>query len=275
MKKVGTYLTRLMLFMVLSLMIVSGRGITAKAVTVTYDKVNIIHMINKKTTGIDEGFEVDMDAVNMHVSNIRTNSQCLKAKRTVYSYQHSTSDNYEYISVYATKKGTYFVTFDIVDGKGRYISTEQSKIIVETYKDSFKGYKSIKIGKTNVLKECMEDKYSGKVLTLNKPGKIKIKMKKGYTLKDIIVERCVPDKYSGVYRGGVRSRTEYITEHIKNGDMVKLSEISHYHNGRGKLGGLSVEYSDHIFEYTGLTIIYIDKNGIERKNEIDIRSRIK
>ncbi|SDB19819.1 hypothetical protein [Butyrivibrio sp. INlla16] len=117
MKRVCLGATKLLMVITIMLIIVYGRGITAKAVNVTYEKEKVINLVNKKMTGYINAINVNMDEVDTHVANVKTSNKNLKAKCVSHRYKYSVNTNYEAIQIYATRKGTYYVTFDIVDGK--------------------------------------------------------------------------------------------------------------------------------------------------------------
>ena len=274
MKKAKSLLSKIVIFTALVLILAFGRGITAKAVTVNYDKVAVINLINKKTTSSYYGLLVRTDEKDIHVTNIRTSSKNLKAHLYHYSKWNLGNNNVEIIQLIGTKKSSYRLTFDVVDASGNYISTEQAKIIVEKLKDSFKGFKSIKVGKTNILSKCLKDDYTSGIVDLKKSGQLKIKMKKGYTINDIRVERYVPTDEPKLKTDYIVRYADYVIEHIANGDMLNLSTVSDFHNAYTYDDTQYATYYDHIFTYTYLTITYTDKYGNTRSQEITIRSKV-
>ncbi len=268
-------LRRVLLLSFLVLIISSAKSITAKAaVTATYDKVVELNMVNSKSTGTESTLRVDMDLSTAHIANVKTSSKYLKAGVYIYTDEYTKKRNLEYIVMYGTKKGRYNLTFDIVDSNGNILSSESVLVIVCPIKSSFSAFKSIKIGNTNVLKKCLKNKYTAQDVMLKKTGKIKVKMKKGYKLKNIKITRYVKsDEPYGSYF--ITYNVNAITEDVSNGSKITLSDVGYNKNYHLKNGNFTYDYNDSIYAYTYLTLTYIDKKGIERQSEITLRSNIK
>ncbi len=263
---------RATLLLAIAFFMLSGMSITSKAVE--YDKVIELNLINKRTTETKNFMSVLLDTGSDHISNVRTSSKHLKAG-IVFTGKQVYVKNCEYIQLYATKKGTYWLYFDTVDSAGNYKSTERAKVIVCSQKDSYKAFKSIKLGKVNILNNLFEDDYTTRDVAVKKGGKIKVKMNKGCKLLDITV-----DKY--VYRpeGTMNSKydkryVEHIRESVKNGSKIKLSKVGEYYRRYEMDDGQTLQNYDDIFGYTYLTFTYRDKKGNERKRKITVRSMLK
>ena len=265
-------LYRATLFLAIALFILSGKSITTRAIE--YDKVVEIKMINKKTTGTKNYLYVYYHDEDKHVTNVRTSSKYLKAGLAEVD-RETYGDRSETIQCYGTKKGSYWIYFDIEDYVGNHLSSERIKVIVCSERDSYKAFKSIKLGKVNLLNRLFRDDYFTKDITVKKGGKIKVKMRKGYKLLDISVKRTIafdkPSNNPKIYK----SYTDLVEEKVRNGSVVKLSEVGEkyqfFHNDISE----KQKYNDSIFGYTYVTLTYRDKRGNERKNTITLRSKVK
>ena len=254
-----------LIIMAFFVLILSSAGsITAKAIT--YDKVVEVNL-NSKSVSDFAHIIIEMDEATDHITNVRTGSKNVKAIIDFIAEGPDSASYLEMIQVIATKKGTYDLKFDVVDKNGNYKSTEKIRLIVCTAKDSFKAFKSIKIGKADVLKKSLKDPYTTAEVTLKKTGRLNIKMNKGYKLKNIKVERekyCLTDDF------GI---ADTVTEYMQNGEIVNLSETTHYYedydHSRNKT---RLKRYKGIFAYTKLYITYTDRKGNERTREIVLRS---
>ncbi len=61
MKRVCLGATKLLMVITIMLIIVYGRGITAKAVNVTYEKEKVINLVNKKMTGYINAINIKVE----------------------------------------------------------------------------------------------------------------------------------------------------------------------------------------------------------------------
>lgn len=128
--------------------------------------------------------QVEYSKGDAKINNIKTSSKNLIARQT-YQYYHtdaySYSDHpygYAQIGVYAKKKGTYTVSFDVCDAKGKKLSSHKVKVTARvttggSYVSPFK--KVTFAGKQNIFSEP----------TSKKSGKFKVEMNKGYKLTSI------------------------------------------------------------------------------------------
>ena len=231
-------------------------------------------MIDKKTTGTDNFLLVQYDMEDKHVSNVRTSSKYLKAGLVLIN-RYMVSNRFETIQFYGTKKGSYWIYFDIEDSAGNHLSTERTKVIVCSEKDSYKAFKSIKLGKVNLLKRLFKDDYKTRDITVKKGGKIKVKMKKGYKLLDISVKRTIVFDQPSNNPKMNKDYTDQVEEKVQNGAEIKLSEVGDNYRFYYNDVTQKTEYNDSIFGYTYVTLTYRDKSGNERKNTITLRSKVK
>lgn len=162
-----------------------------------------------------------------HVANLKTSSRNLKAKVVsfnVYSGYNST------IGLYASKEGTYTVTFDINDSDDEKVSSHSVKVYVN---------KELPIKSATFAGERMQ------TYTEKSTGKLSVTMNKGYTLKKIVVE--IYDK-----TGKKISKTVENNSNITLGNYARLDEN----------GTMYEDYyylSTSIAAQTMIRIYYIDK----------------
>ncbi len=272
MKREFKLLYKSALFLATVFLLLSGKTISARAIE--YDKVMEISLIDKNTCKAKNRMVVHFDTSDDHISNVRTSSKYLKAVNTSHGTEKYTN-NFEYIQMYATKPGSYWMYFDIVDGSGNFKSTHKVKVFVCSKRDSYKAFKSIKVGKVNILNRLFKDDYTTKDVTLKKGGKIKVKMRKGYKLLDISVKRTVAHEQTDSGKSSTRDNTRLVEESIQNGSKLQLSEVGDNYKYYSRYHYQQLEYNDSIFGYTHLILTYKDKKGFERKNTIIIRSKLK
>ncbi|MBE5859482.1 MAG: hypothetical protein E7301_05085 [Butyrivibrio sp.] len=262
------------IFLSFMLLILSSAGsITAKA-SINYDKVVELELINKKFTEVGYDFYVKMDSNCKHLSNVRTSSKSLKAKIANHNKDYDTRSNMEAIQLFSKKKGTYELCFDIVDDDGKFLSTESATVIVCSTKDTYKGFKSIKLGRKNILKKCMKNAYTRQVVFINKEAPLTVKMKKGYKLLGMSLWRSVKTERH-LRDGGTAYDLRYFSEEFENGSMLRLSEGYGFFSFNVQSRSKSVQYNNSLFAYTYVYLDYLDNRGIKRRNRIIFGSRTK
>lgn len=162
------------------------------------------------------------------VTNVKSSSSNLLAKKTFERRYTSTDTDYEYdestyegkyvqktttrysaayISFFAKKAGKYKVTFDVIDAQGKVKCTKT--ISVETYKDSV----SKPIVKS--IKYAGKEFYEHYPYATKKQGKLSVKLAKGYSL--VSIERGVYDAKGNV-----------VYKKIKNNKTLKLATSQKY-----------------------------------------------
>lgn len=182
------------------------------------------------------------------VKNIKTNSANLKAKLT---YSESRKDSSEStssigISFYAQKEGTYTLSFDVYNAKGKKVSTEKIKVYVRS--DS--PVKSVSV--TGL------DAKTGYVA--KKTGTLKVSMNPGYTLKKIEVGK------NKVIKNGDNKHTEEVYTTVKNGSKITFNTTPYTYKYSYTSGSPSDAYysyhkqsSKEAMATTYVRITYVDK----------------
>lgn len=246
-------------------------GSTMRAEAATYDKAINLQMVTSKYTRLDRYVIVKLEKEGDHITNLKCSNKHLRAIVSS-SIWIEDSTNSEVIDVYATKRGKYNITFDIVDGAGNLRSKESIKVYVKSPKESLNSFKSIKLGKLDLKKNLLKDDYTKQTIDIKKTGKLKVKMNKGCKLKDIHVRRYkkldTPKEYSWGDRKEVDS--EYVE--IKNGSYLELSG-SGDEDGKIENSGNQVhQIYKSTYATTRLEIEYTDKKGILETLVIVLRS---
>lgn len=167
---------------------------------------------------------VYLDDNGDRVTNVKSSSSKLLAKKTKERVVTETSTDYDYelakeisttntsyetacISFFAKKKGTYKVTFDVVDKAGTVKCTKTIKVYADATVSSSSAIKYIK--------------YAGKSTweyypyTTKKSGKLSVKLNKGYSLVSIEV-------------GKINKNGEMVYKKVKNNKKIKLATSSKY-----------------------------------------------
>ena len=171
------------------------------------------------------------------VTNVRSSSSNLIAKKTSEQIYTSTSTDYEYdeetysgkyvtktttsyssayISFFAKKAGKYKVTFDVIDASGKVKCTKT--ISVKTYRTTYT--KPI----VKSIKYAGKEFYEHYPFTTKKQGKLSVKLAKGYKLVSI-------------ERGTYNANGEMVYKKIKNNKTLKLATSTKYKK--------SYSYADH------------------------------
>ncbi len=148
------------------------------------------------------------------VKNVKSKSKNLLAQITAEGYQTQILDektttryNETHISFFGKKKGTYTVTFDVVDASGKVKCTKKIKVFVDRFPTYTSPIKSVK--------------YAGKDInsyypcTSIKKGKLKVTVKKGYKVESIYVKKR-------------NSKGEWVSSKVRNGAKITLSKREKY-----------------------------------------------
>lgn len=158
---------------------------------------------------------VHLDNDGDRVTNVKSKSKYVLAKKTSESYDITTetqgqnvqitTERYSNtcISFFGKKKGSYKVTFDVVDKEGIKKCTKTIKVHVDKYVSTASAIKSITYAGKNIW-ECYP--YCSK-----NSGKLKVKLNKGYSLVSIYVYKV--DK-KGNWKG----------TKVKNGKKITLAK---------------------------------------------------
>ena len=271
MKKVVVFSRRILLFIAFLLIMSFGKSIHAQALS--YDKAICIKMVTKDYTGPNLSTRINLDDPYDHITNVKTSDSHLKAAVS-FSASGDNAYDYEEIQMFATKRGKYKIFFDVVDKDGKLKSSESITVYVRTVKESLDAIKSIKIGKTEIKKQLLKDKYTTRDVDVKKSGKLKIKMKKGCKLKEIYVNRIVKMDNPEAYSNGSKITYTTKTETIQNGSMLILSEAGMYDKSVDNYGKQTEEIHSSNFSYTTLRLKFTDKNGALTTQYIIIRSAI-
>lgn len=174
--------------------------------------------------GGDNYTYISLDNYGDRITNVKSSSSKLLAKKTRESFYHDTDTDYDYeqdkyttttesryssayISFFGKKKGNYTVTFDVIDKTGKVKCTKSIKVYVDRYVTTKPVIKSIT--------------YAGKALweyspfTSKTSGKLKVKLAKGYSLVSIYVEKR-------------DSNGEWKSKKVKNGKKITLAKSAKY-----------------------------------------------
>lgn len=203
---------------------------------------------------------IRLDNDGDRIANVKSGSANLLAKKTVEDYSKSTSTDYDYdtdknvtvtttryyytyISFFAKKKGTYKVSFDVLDSRGNIRCKKTITVTAVTSSSTESPVKSIKYrGK---------DLYTYYPYTTAASGKLSVKLKKGYQLVSIEI-------------GKQDSSGEYVYTKVKNNKTIKLAKKSVYTREYNyQSGGYKYQY-DLLFPHTQIRITYLDKNKEEQ-----------
>lgn len=235
-KKIKKWMSvMLALSVMISLLMIPAQE-TQAAETASVTKAVHLNVGTCKDGAISITFAAEWD----HVKNLKTSSKNLKAKITsinMNTYNQQTPDTAS-ISLYAIKKGTYTVSFDIYNESEKKVSSHTVKVYVNTDQ----AIKSVTF--------AGEQTYA---LTEKTKGKLAVTMNKGYTLKKIILETY--DKTG-----------EEKTQQVKNNSIVTLGKYPHLYKS-GKMYEDYYHMSTSLMTYTGICVYYIDKYTNEETYE--------
>ncbi len=181
---------------------------------------------------------VKLDAGDYKIANLKSSSKKNLIVRTTYVDSESDYSGSANISVYATKKGKYKVSFDVVDrnNKVRKHHTVQVFAVSDAVSKVTIGGKALYDAENPVF---------GTMVFPKAAGKLKVKMAKGYSIKSI--EVTTYDK-SG----------NGVTKVVKNGKKIKLGKFRSKYISSSN--GPGYEYwSADLFARTYISISYVDK----------------
>lgn len=186
-------------------------GTTVSAASLSYPKKLHIDVGRANTDVIQIKLANEGDKIR----NIKRSSKNLVAYQTSLdvirdSYEPSTSRNSAAIGVYAKKKGTYKVTFNIYDKNGKKKGGTKS---VKIYANNDTAVKSFKVDGKNIENLTYYNK---------KSARIKVTMNKGYKLKKIEV---------GTYKhikNGNDTYAEMTYKKVRNGSKITLGTKPYY-----------------------------------------------
>ncbi|MBD5545473.1 MAG: hypothetical protein HDR01_14835 [Lachnospiraceae bacterium] len=188
------------------------------------------------------------------VTNVKSSSTNLLAKKTYESYDTSTSIDYDtkqktvssryyttYISFFAKKAGTYTVTFDIVKQDGTVRCTKSIKV---------KASGSTASSPIKKITYAGKDLYSYYPFTTKGSGKLKVTMKAAYKLVSIEVGSC-------------NKKGEITYKKVKNNKKISLVKKAVYTNQYNYSAGGTKYMSDELFPTTYIRITYQNKKKKE------------
>ena len=182
---------------------------------------------------------INLDNEGDRITNVRVNKKGLLAKKTYESVSETTRNRYDYtsdsykkettceysrtyISLYGTKKGSYIVSFDVIDKNGAVTCTKTIKVKV----DASVVYKKHPIKKiTFAGKEI----YSYYPYSTKTKGKLTVSLNKGYKLVSIEI-------------GKRDSEGNYIYKKTKNKKTITLAKSAKYFRQE--------QYSNHSYKYS-------------------------
>ena len=179
---------------------------------------------NEWSNGGADYVSVHLDNDGDRVVNVKSSSKYLLAKKTSESFTHDTDTDYDYeqdkyvtttssryrnayISFFGKKKGTYKVTFDVIDKTGKVKCTKTIKVYVDKYGTTSSAIKSVKYNGKDLWKYypfCSKTK-----------GTLKVKLNKGYSLVSIYVQKR-------------NSKGEWTRTKVKNGKKITLAKSAKY-----------------------------------------------
>lgn len=207
-----------------------------------------VHIGLKQFSDYNSRIEVKFSQGDYKVQNVKTSSKNLicrvtnidatSSKRT---YQTDNPWGYARIGLHAKKKGTYTVTFDVVD-KNMNVKSSHS---VKVYANNEVGVKKVTFaGKTSFTSLPPNSGYGLNAIGQSGSGVFKVSMNKGYSLNSITM---VTYKKSGI---AVRKK-------IKNGAKVTLGKYRSI-SGQSQSSEYDEWYADLLAE-TRFEISYKDK----------------
>ncbi len=159
--------------------------------------------------------KISLSETGDRVKNVKSKSKNLLAQITAEGYQTHISKketttlyNETYISFFGKKKGTYTVTFDVVNANGKKKCTKKIKV----YVDKFPVYAPSPI---KSVKYAGKDINSYYPCTSVKKGKLKVSVKKSHKIESIYVKKRNADG-------------EWISAKVRNGAKISLSKREKY-----------------------------------------------
>ncbi len=158
--------------------------------------------------------QIRLDNEGDRIKNVKSKSKKLLAQITEENYEKRVKNNktvFHYtrtsISFFGKKKGTYKVTFDVVDASGKKKCTKTVKVFVDKYATYTSPIKSVK--------------YAGKDISLHGPytkvakGKFKVTVRKGYKVTAINVKKR-------------NAQGDWVSTKVRNGKKITLSKREKY-----------------------------------------------
>lgn len=224
-----------------------------------YGKVPTKVRIYAMTAG--QSINFDLPGYGYTIANLKSSNSKLKVKQTNYTSEegYEEDENYTSISLYTSKEGTYKVTFDILDGNGKKVSSK--KITVYARNDS--PLKTLKLGKNTITATTVNTtnmKTTDNNLLKGNSGKLKVTLAKGYKLKKI--EYGIYDK--------AKNRMVYST--IKNNKKVTYGKYAHessskyeYYDDEEATYKRSIYMRKSALANTVINITYLDKYSKQEK----------
>lgn len=170
------------------------------------------------------------DTEKYRITNVRTNSKNLLAKKATEYYNRVTRNRYDYstgsygaattktsysspeIAYFAKKPGKYVVSFDIVDSNGSVIGTRNIKVTA-------KKARSINTSCVKSIKYAGKDLWEMNPFATKKSGVLKVTLQKGYSLVSL---------EQGNYLGQGENYGTVTYKKIKNGKKIKLATSRKY-----------------------------------------------
>ena len=195
-------------------------SLTDGKVYVNYDydvKGNVIQVKKMRI----ETFSEDVDSFGVRhaagdkVTNIKVNKKGLEAKVIDTSSYEYSNYGYSYIGVYATKPGTYKVSFDVVDQnnkkRGHYTMQVQAVNSGSVIKKATFGKQTVVSNSASIKKGVKKTSSKGQTKVSGTSGKLKITANSQYKITGIVVV-------------SVDKNGKYSYKKIKNGKKIALSK---------------------------------------------------
>ena len=208
------------------------------------------------------GLKVVINDDENYITNIKTSSKNLKAKVAYKRYYTNNDDNYAAIGLYATKQGTYKLSFDVLNKKGgKKLFTKK----VTVYAKTDAPFKSVKYAGNSNLYD-LQTKGSGKLsVQLNKGYKLKSIEVGTYSYVDKVDTNETSENSVSIEK---RYRTELKYKKVKNNSKITLGTIPsssysyRYENTKNDYSSrlyISKSLSSDLIANTYVRITYIDK----------------
>lgn len=226
MKRVKTVILTLIFIIVGTVLVSHGQAVAASKADVPAS----VHI----SAGNQVGYACDIIRVSFaknkdHIKNVKTSSKSLHAEVT--NILRDSYNNLAEIGLYAEKKGTYKVSFDIYNAKNKKVSSHSVKVYA--YAES--PVKSISYGGADMT--------HGTCYTELPSGKLSVTMNNGYKIKEI---RVITFNKKG----------ELVTKFAENNEVI---EISKYPEFRESQWGNNYSMNSSGVPYTQIYITYMDK----------------
>lgn len=150
------------------------------------------------------------------ITNLKVKKKGGMTAKVTYSREYAYSDyGYSDISMYATKAGTYTVSFDVVDSQNKKLKSCSVKVQAvnswEPIKKAVFGKKTVKTNTGSIKKGTLKTSSKTATKVSGKSGKIKVTPNSQYKITGLVVV-------------AVDKNGKYTYKKIKNGKNITLSK---------------------------------------------------